>query len=94
MIQWSPEVTVGNILTIVSFIATGVVASFRVYHLLDKRIAVFENILQGLKETLNGHNERMDKYENVMRIVTGDLQRVIGHIEVSDGWTHKRRSDQ
>lgn len=90
MIEFSWEVNFGQIITIVSLVASAYAATIRVYHLLDKRVARLEDTLISHAQTLTMHGERMERYEASLFKVVADLQRVIGRMEAHQDERSKR----
>ena len=71
-----------QVITAVGFLFAGYGAIMRVYHLLDKRLASMEQHLTDHADTLGEHGRRLGKYEEALFKMVGDLQRVIGRVEV------------
>ena len=51
-----------------------------IFHVIDKRIAVFESTLQTHANTLTTHASRMDRHDDRLITVIEQLQRLIGHV--------------
>lgn len=73
MIQFDWTVTLGTVLATAGIVAGTWAAVGRLYNLLDKRIAIFEVILQ--------HHGRMEKYEEVIALLVGQMQLTVGRVE-------------
>lgn len=80
-IEFSSEVNLGQIITIISLVVSAYAATIRIYHLLDKRVARLEDTLLTHASTLTMHGARMERYEASLFKVVADLQRVIGRME-------------
>lgn len=67
-------------------------AAIRVYYLLDKRMALFEMNLNANSASITQQATRMANYEGQIVGLVGDMQRVIGRLEVlSPMWTGRER---
>ena len=74
-------VSLGNILTILGFAWVVWMGVTRVYIMLDLRISRFEEILEGHAKTLAAHAGRMEKQDDLLLRLVGDVQRLIGYME-------------
>lgn len=88
-------ISLGALIAATVIVAGTWAAVSRLYALLDKRIAIFEHILDGHAQTLATHAIRMEKQDETMSRqsdaltrLTGDIQRVIGRMET---WTDTHR---
>jgi hypothetical protein len=59
---------------------------------IDKRLTILENDLVDHTKTLADHATRMERWEATLFKIVGDLQRVIGRMEMWDGETERRKS--
>ena len=75
-------ISLGTILSALLVIMGTWATVSRLYSLLDKRLAVFENILDDHANTLIRHSTRMEKHDDIIIKMTGDMQRIIGRLEV------------
>jgi hypothetical protein len=75
-VDWS--LNVGNLLV---YMAAAGLGLWRVYALIDRQLAVFQNILSSHAETLTTHAGRMDRHEERLIAIVGDLKHVMGVIE-------------
>lgn len=57
---------------------------------VDKRVSMLEADLVDHTKTLADHAVRMQRWEETLFKIVGDLQRVIGRMEVWDGQTERR----
>ena len=80
MIDWT--LNVWQLMTAAGFLVGGYGTIMRVYHLLDKRLASMELHLTTHADTLEEHGHRLGRYEESLFKIVGDLQRVIGRVEV------------
>lgn len=76
-IDWT--ISLSNLLGYVAALAA---LGWRLYHAIDKRVAVFEEIVNHHTKTLKTHDERMDKHEDRLISLLSQLQRLIGRSEV------------
>lgn len=81
-------ITLGNILTAVVFLFGLWGAVSRAYHLLDKRTTMFEGTLTEHANLLKEHaarmvrqEEHMEKQDNILLHISGDMQRIVGRFE-------------
>lgn len=87
--DWS--FNVGQLVTAVAFLLGAYGAVMRIYHLLDKRLGNLEMRLETHASTLGDHGKRMGRYEESLFSIVGDLQRVVGRVEVAGGEPHRHR---
>lgn len=81
----------GTLLGALAIVAGTWASISRLYGLLDKRLTVFENVLDVHAKTLTAHATRMEKQEDMLIKLSGDLQRVIGRIE---SWAERRTNGE
>jgi len=81
-------ITLGTVLAALAIVAGTWAAVSRLYGMLDKRLSIFEGVLSEHARTLVTHSVRMEKQDDVMGTLGGDLQRVIGRMEA---WTDGHR---
>lgn len=74
-------ISIGTVIEALAIAGATWSAIARLYSLFDKRLSVFESVLSTHAATLAGHATRMEKQDDVMLKLSGDLQRVIGRIE-------------
>ncbi len=89
MFHFDWTITLGTVLSAAVFVAGTWAAVSRLYSLLDKRLAIFESVLGTHAQTLMAHSARMERQDDIMIKLAGDIQRVIGRIET---WTDPRRA--
>jgi uncharacterized coiled-coil protein SlyX len=90
MPHFDMTITLGNIVAALSFLF-GIWAAMlrlsadktRLYVAMDQRLAVFESVLSAHAGTLTTHSARMEKLEDQLVRLVGDIQRIAGHIESS-----------
>lgn len=82
LVHFDWTISLGQIVQAVSFVLAIILSIQRVYHLLDKRIALIVEEVKQHGATLSDHNGRMTKYEEMLFKVVGDLQRLVGRAEV------------
>lgn len=88
-VQFDWTISFGQIVTAVAFALSVILSGQRIYHLLDLRITLLVEEVHQHKETLSDHKGRLEKYEEVLFKLVGDLQRLVGRAEVQ---LHDRRS--
>ena len=76
--HWNGEVTLGNLLTIITLISLAIAA----WYGLKARILVFQEMLRTHSQTLMDHAKRLDTYESRILDLVSGLQRLIGQSEV------------
>jgi len=76
-IDWT--LSLSNLL---GYVAGLVAVGWQLYHAIDKRVAVFEEIVNHHTTTLEAHADRMDKHEDRLLTLLGQLQRLIGRSEI------------
>lgn len=86
--HWDGTVTLGTMIEIASII----VIALSGWSAFKARIAVFEETLNTHAKALLVHGERLDRHEDKLITIVGDLQRVIGHME-SDRLYRRRAED-
>jgi hypothetical protein len=74
-------ITFGNIMTIVGFVISIWVTAARLYTLLEKRLVIFEHLLEMHAKTLGEHAKRMERQDELLIRLVGDVQRLIGRVE-------------
>ncbi len=92
-IDWT--VNVWQIVTAIGFLIGSYGAVMRIYHLLDRRLSLLEQSFLVHAGTLVDHGARLQRYEDGLFKIVGDLQRLIGRVEVAwaEPHQHKRASD-
>lgn len=89
---FSWEINLGQIIQAVMLLFGAWGAVLRIYHMLDKRMDKFEGNIAHHATTLGDHASRMSRYENQITTLVGDMQRIIGRMEIlSPRWTGKER---
>lgn len=83
MFQFDWTIDFGQILTLIGLLLGFYGTAISLYHKIDKRMAGFEQTLLTHATTLTDHATRLERYEQVLFTITGDLQRVIGRVETS-----------
>lgn len=78
--QFTGDVSLGTLLTILTLLGIALRFGYRLGH--------FETTLKDHADRLSGHAARLSTYEEQIVNFVGDLQRVIGRMEVTD----RRRS--
>lgn len=93
MPHFVPEVTFGNIVTIIAFIASCIVVYTKATAWLSIRFTRFEETLDRHSAQLDRHAERMSLYEERYIMIAENLQRIIGRLEGMDDspWPRNRR---
>ena len=87
-IDWT--LNVWQVITAVGFLFGGYSAVMRVYHLVDKRLASMEQHLTEHAGTIGQHGQRLEKYEQALFKLVGDLQRVVGRVEAAGPTTTRQ----
>ena len=87
MFNFDWTVTLGNTLTIITMLIGGWLGIMRMYYLFNHRISSFEATIKVHADTLMVHTKRMEKQDDLLLRLVGDVQRLIGHLEarISDG---------
>lgn len=75
-------ISLGTILSAILVVMGTWATVARLYSLLDRRLAVFETMLSNHATTLFTHSTRMEKHEDLIIKLTGNMQRIIGRLEV------------
>ena len=83
MPNFDSTISLGNILTVVGFVAAFWAAATKVYNSLDRRLISFEALLLGHAQTLVSHGAKMEKQDEILLRLVGDMQRLIGRVEGS-----------
>jgi hypothetical protein len=80
-------ITLGNALTIITMLVGGWLGIVRMYYLFNNRISSFEATIKIHADALLIHTARMEKQDDLLLRLVGDVQRLIGHLEarISDG---------
>lgn len=81
MFKFDWTITLGNALTIFTLIGGGWLGIMRSYYLFDARISSFEATLKIHADILIQHSLRMEKQDDLLLKLVGDVQRLIGHLE-------------
>lgn len=81
LVRFDPTITLGTLLSATAIIAGTWASISHLYSLLDKRIALFEEMLKGHAIELSSHAARIENHDIALMRLVGDLQRVIGRIE-------------
>lgn len=81
--QFDWTISVGNVITAIVFFLTVVAAAWKMYNALVRRVALFEELLKEHTSTLMRHASRMEKQDDLLREIIGDVQRLIGRMETS-----------
>ncbi len=92
MPQFDWSINFGQIITIAGTLLGFYGTALSLYHRIDKRMAGFEQTLQQHATTLTDHAKRLERYEEVLFKIVGDLQRVIGRVEVQHEEDGRRRA--
>jgi hypothetical protein len=74
-------VTLGTVLAAVSITAGTWASVSRLYSLLDKRLSLFEATMTYHAAMLTRHDVRMEKLDDAVVGLAGELQRVLGRLE-------------
>ncbi len=90
MPHFDGTISLGNILTVVGFFWALWMAGSRLYVYMDRRVSVFENVLKDHARTLIDHANRMEKQDDLLIKLVGDVQRLVGRMEAET----VRRSDR
>lgn len=84
-IQFDQTIRLGDIVTMSGIITAFLAAAWR---FMD-RLKSLERTLNSHSDILTGHSSRMQEYERGMRDIIGDVQRVIGRLDLI---SERRRS--
>lgn len=87
MLTFDWTITLGTLISALMIVAGTWAAISRLYGLLDKRLSVFEQTLNSHASTLLQHDQKMNKQDDMMGRISGDLHRLIGRMEA---WTDQR----
>ena len=79
--HFDPTISLGNVITIICFVASIVGARLSLYGKMDQRLAKLEGILMDNAATLIAHSGRMEKHDDLLLRLVGDMQRLIGRFE-------------
>ena len=79
--DWS--VSVGNIVTAVVFLTSTLLGMWRMSVSITQKAAVFEALLREHAVTLMAHASRMEKQDDLLLKIMGEVQRLIGRMETS-----------
>jgi hypothetical protein len=90
MLHFDWTITFGTLLS-AAIVVLGTWATVsRLYSLLDKRLALFELGLGTHTHTLMAHAVRMERQDELMLQLAGDLREILGRMEP---WKSERRRD-
>lgn len=74
-----------SVWNVVVYLASAAILLWRGFHIIDKRIALFEQTLHVHAKTLAQHAGRMDVHDDRLLTVIEQLQRLIGQVSASRG---------
>ncbi len=77
-IQFDWTISFGMVINVLVFIFT----AFGLYHAGMSRFRHHEDSIHRLTNNIGEHNDRMDRYDERMLEIVGDLQRIIGRVEM------------
>lgn len=75
-------ITLGNIVVLLGFLGGLWMAVARTYHSLDKRAAIFEQIVTSHSSLLEQHTRRMERTDETLLTVMSELQRLVGRLDM------------
>ena len=65
------------------FLVSLYLGGVKMVHVMDRRIAVFESTLKMHAESISHHSGRMEKQDELLITLVGDVQRLVGRLETS-----------
>lgn len=93
MPQFDATITLGSVLAALGIITSVITTGARIFNQVDKRLAVFEQQLASHASVLTQHAARMEKQDDLLLKISGDLHRILGRIE-THRWQEKGESIQ
>jgi len=81
MPNFDPTITLGNVITMIGIVVGLWISATRLYGSVDRRLAVFEVMLSSHAKTLIEHNIRMEKQDDMLLRLMGEIQRLVGRLE-------------
>lgn len=81
LLKFDWTITLGALVASIIIVAGTWAAVSRLYSMLEKRLSLFEVGLGVHTQTLINHATRMEKQDDLMLKLVGDMQRVIGRME-------------
>jgi hypothetical protein len=92
--NFSSEITIGNILTIVGFFVAVVAAFYGLRGKLDVFVVMMQNNNERVQRMEQRHESRLTKLEeNDMRL-TAIVQEIIGQNSIRERWDETRRNQE
>lgn len=83
-------ITLGNLMTIGGIVVGMYVGATKILNRVDDRLMKLEQIFVSHTATLIAHAARMEKQDDMLLRLVGDVQRLIGHMESRDSHEHRR----
>jgi len=78
MINWT--ITLGNILSVLGFTISIAWAVIKIQHTLEKEVIRLRDTLNTHSNMLDGHSLRLEKHDELILKLVGDIERLIGRL--------------
>lgn len=75
-------ISLWNVLSFLVFFLTCWWSVTKAFVAFDRRVSKFENVLLNHAATLAAHSSRMEKQDDLLFKLVGDVQRLVGYMEV------------
>lgn len=82
--HWDGTVTLGNIITALVILAGLWAAGSRAFNVIDKQLGIFGVTIDAHARLLTSHANRMEKQDEMLLRISGDMQRVLGRLEAAN----------
>lgn len=83
-VHFDPTVTLGNLVAAGVFLFGLWAAGSRAYAQIERRIVVFETTINQHGRLLESHAVRMEKQDDMLVRISGDMQRIVGRLETAN----------
>ena len=90
--QFDWTVSLGTVLSALVIVSGTWAAASRLYSLVDKRLAMFQERLGAHSSTLEVHAEKMEKQDDMLLKISQDLHRLIGRMEILSDLKRQREN--
>jgi hypothetical protein len=81
MPHFDPTITLGNIITMLGIVLGIWISALKLFYAFDKRLGESELVVIEHTKQLRIHAERLEKQDNLLIVLVGDIQRLVGHLE-------------
>ncbi|MDO8632196.1 MAG: hypothetical protein Q7R41_17065 [Phycisphaerales bacterium] len=78
-------ISLWNVLSFLAFFLACWWAATKAFVAFDRRIGKFEDVLLNHAHTLTTHSNRMEKQDDLLFKLVGDVQRLVGSMEMREG---------